>query len=172
MGNQQLYINNKQYQVLLTAVVGDGNLSKTKNENWNSCYSTNCIHRDYIEFKKLLLGNLSFNISKVENNGYKKGILYTLSTKRLPIITTIKNYTLDKILQEIDELGLAIWFYDDGSLHKNKLYAKLYDIVDDVSFIDRTNDIRFVNHSLKHYAERSQYYKNEGWDVKSIKFKI
>jgi superfamily II DNA or RNA helicase len=57
-------------------------------------------------------------------------------------------------------------------LHKNKLYAKLYDVVDDVSFIDRKNDIRFVNHSFNHYVERSKYYINEGWDVKSIKYKI
>lgn len=125
MGNQQLYINNEQTQVLLSGMLGDGHLSKPKNENCNSCYSTNCIYKDYLEFKKSLLGDLSFNISIIENNGYKKGTLYTLCSKRSVIITNIRNYNIDKILQDLDELGLALWFYDDGSLHKNKLFYNL-----------------------------------------------
>ena len=57
-------------------------------------------------------------------------------------------------------------------LHKSKDFTRLYDIVDDVSFLDRNDSIRFVNHSIKHYKERSIYYQEENWDVKTIKYNI
>jgi hypothetical protein len=126
MDNQQLYIlNNNQEQVLLTGMLGDGHLTKPKNENSNSLYTTNCIHKEYVEYKKELLGDLSFNISSRTNNGYKKGIIYTVTTKRSKVITDIKNKSLVEILEKLNELGIALWFYDDGSLHKRALFYNL-----------------------------------------------
>jgi len=57
-------------------------------------------------------------------------------------------------------------------LHSSKKYAKLFDIVDDCSFQDRVNKIKFINYSMEHYKERSQFYSDEGWDVKTIKYDI
>jgi len=48
-------------------------------------------------------------------------------------------------------------------LHKDKLFAYLYDISDDLH--DEAED--FYNYSIQHYAERLQYYKDEQWIVKS-----
>jgi superfamily II DNA or RNA helicase len=57
-------------------------------------------------------------------------------------------------------------------LHKNKKYTKLFDFADDCCFQDRNNDIKFINHSMNHYKERSVYYQEENWNVMSKKFDI
>lgn len=57
-------------------------------------------------------------------------------------------------------------------LHSDKKYAKLIDIIDDCSFINRTDDIRFINHSVNHYKERKQFYLSESWEAKEIIYKI
>lgn len=48
-------------------------------------------------------------------------------------------------------------------LHKDKLFAYLYDITDDLQ--DEKED--WINYSLRHYVERLQYYKEEDWKVSS-----
>lgn len=40
----------EQEQVLLTGIFGDGCLRKNSK---NSVYTTNCIHKEYLEFKKI-----------------------------------------------------------------------------------------------------------------------
>lgn len=47
-----LNLSNEQIQVLLTGVFGDGSLTKPVNVNSNSNYVTNCIHKEYLEYKK------------------------------------------------------------------------------------------------------------------------
>jgi len=125
MDNQQLYnLNEKQLQVILSSTLGDGNLYRKK-ETHNYLMSTNCIHKEYLEFKKLLLEDLSFNIGFISKNGYKQKPIYTLSTKRNKSITKIANLDLKSKLNLLSTLGLALWFYDDGSLHKTKLFYNL-----------------------------------------------
>jgi hypothetical protein len=125
MDNQQLCINEEQEQIILCGKVGDEHLSKPATGKSNSLYITNCVHKEYVEYKKKILGDIAFEIKEVDNNGYKKGKIYTLSTKRLSYITSIQNKNLDYILDRLNEFGLAIWFYDDGSLHKSKLFYNL-----------------------------------------------
>jgi superfamily II DNA or RNA helicase len=57
-------------------------------------------------------------------------------------------------------------------LSPGKEYAKLFDLVDDVSFQDRVNHIRFINHSMNHYKDRLEFYRNENWNVKTVKYTI
>lgn len=56
--------------------------------------------------------------------------------------------------------------------HKDKDYLKLYDLVDDFSFEDKKNSIRFINHSVRHAREREQLYAQQGWTFKTVKIKI
>jgi hypothetical protein len=126
MGNQQLYnLNNNQLQVIFTGILGDGHLTIPKNLNSNSHYVTNCKYKEYLEFKQNLLGNLSFNIGHISKNGYSQTEIYTLSSKKHKDITAIRALSMQELLNSIDELGIALWFYDDGSLHKNKLFYNL-----------------------------------------------
>lgn len=126
MGNQQLCgLTREQLQVLLTGKFGDGCFTTPMTINGNSKYSTNCIHREYLEYKKLLLGNISLKISFNPTNGYANKPIYILTTQCLPEITYLRNLDLESSLNLMDDLGIALWIYDDGSLHKNKLFYNI-----------------------------------------------
>lgn len=57
--------------------------------------------------------------------GYKKAPIHTLYSKPHPEITKIKLTNPIKVLDLMDELGLALWMYDDGSLHKKGLFYNI-----------------------------------------------
>jgi hypothetical protein len=126
MDNQQLLnLTREQLQVLLTGKFGDGCLTTPKNEFSNSKYSTNCIYKEYLEFKQQLLDNIAFNISFNPTNGYSNKPIYCLTTRQLPEITYLKNLDLENSIKLLDDLGIALWIYDDGSLHKTKLFYNI-----------------------------------------------
>lgn len=121
-------LSNNQIQVLLTGKFGDGCLI-TPNKlkvNYNYLYSTNGIKKGYLEYKKTLLCDLvSSNIREAVNQGYKQNIIYSFISKQCLEITNLALMSLQDSLNLMDELGLALWFYDDGSLHKTKLFYNL-----------------------------------------------
>lgn len=120
-----LNLSNNQLQVLLTGKFGDGCLSTPITKNSNSNYTTNCIHKEYLEYKKELLGDLAFNIYNVDKNGFAQKPIFYLTTHKDERITKLKNLDLESSINFMDDLGLALWFYDDGSLHKEKLFYNL-----------------------------------------------
>lgn len=120
-----LNLNNEQLQVLLTGKFGDGCLVVPRSENSNSYYSTNCIHKEYLEFKQKLLGDLANSINYVEHNGFAQKPIYRMSTSAKSSITQIRNMSVEEALSYMDDLGIALWFYDDGSMHKTKLFYNL-----------------------------------------------
>lgn len=113
--NQQDYnlLNNDQIQVLVSGYFGDGHFYKSVDK-----YSTNSINLEYILLKKRLLGALANEYSEAINLGYKDNIIYTLTTKRNDIIRKIKENSIEENLSLLSEMGVAFWFYDDGSRHK------------------------------------------------------
>lgn len=125
MGNQQLCLNNEQKQVIVSGIFGDGYISP--NSKQGAYYMTNCKYKEYLEFKKNLLGELCYttNINSIEHNGYSQTKIYTLRTRKDTIINEIRNMPLEDLLNELDELGIAMWIYDDGSLHKDKLFYNI-----------------------------------------------
>lgn len=130
MKNRQSAASNlstEQYQVLLTGKFGDGCLWKNKGLNANFTYQTNSIHKEIVEFKLKLLGNLKAKagIRASINRGFKQNIIYTGSSSTSPLITNFYNEDWKTSLNNMNDLGLALWFYDDGSLHKSKLFYNL-----------------------------------------------
>ena len=122
MDNKQLYnFTREQTQVFLTARLGDGNIHHTKSNSW--CYRSNCKYREYLEFKKELIGK--GKIVLCEKNGYSQTPIYEYYGGAYPNLKLIKEMNLKDILNNLDDLGLALWFYDDGSLHKNRLFYHL-----------------------------------------------
>lgn len=122
--NQQLYnLTNNQLQVILSGILGDGFLTKLKNKN--SYFSTCCKYEEYINYKMNLLSDLFINKTYKEENGYCKTPIYVLRSKSDERLTKINNISLKEITNYIDELGIALWIYDDGSLHKNKLFYNI-----------------------------------------------
>lgn len=116
-----MIITNAQKQVLLSGILGDGSLIK----NGGGAMSFSCQHREYMEFKKKLLGDLASEVREVQNNGYKKGTIYTLRCKASDYGKLLFKYSYEDIMREIDELGIAMWLADDGSRHKT---ANFYNI--------------------------------------------
>ena len=114
-------ITNEQKQVMLSGILGDGSLIK----NGGGAMSFSCEHREYLDFKKKLLGDLASDIKVVQNNGYKKGIIYTLRCKASDFGKLLFKYSYEDIMKEIDELGIAMWTGDDGSRHKKDNFYNL-----------------------------------------------
>lgn len=110
-------LTNEQKQVILSGILGDGRL-----KHGRAFFS--CIHKEYMELKKKLLGDIGLLVERKENNGYKKGaFIYKLQTLVHPEIKKYESYSIEGILKELDELGIALWVLDDGSRHKkNNFY--------------------------------------------------
>ncbi len=124
MDNQQLC---DLKQVLLSARLGDGCFYRI-NENRGYKVSFSSCNLDYMEYKQNLIKSIAS--SKItgykQTQSYKPGnFIYTFVTKNNELIEEIVNWTINEILNQLDELGLALWFYDDGTLHKDKNFYQL-----------------------------------------------
>lgn len=119
-------LSNNQLQVLLTGKFGDGCLLKNPH-NLDYHYSTCGIHKEYIEYKANLLENLVTDrgVSEQNNRGYGNNPIYRLSTHSSELITNIEELNLEESLNMLDDLGFALWLYDDGSLHKSKYFYNI-----------------------------------------------
>lgn len=122
--NQQLLkLSNEQKQVFLSGRFGDGCIA-TSNSG-STYFTTNCKFEEYLKFKKSLLGNMSKDISLCKENGYAKTPIYNLRSCSSNILKYIKEMPLEEVISNLDDLGIALWFYDDGSLHKTGLFYNL-----------------------------------------------
>lgn len=117
-----LCLNQTQLQVLYSGKLGDGHFTKST----TSYYVTSCIHKEYIQFKESILKDtLNVTYKPVNNNGYCKKTIYILTSASYKELNLIRDMCLSDILNELNEFGIALWFMDDGSLHKNKLFYNL-----------------------------------------------
>ena len=113
-------ITNEQKQVMLSGILGDGSLTK------NGAMSFSCSHKEYMEYKKELLGDLCVaEVRESVNMGYKKAPIYNISCRVSDYGKSLLTYTYQDIVNELDELGIALWLADDGSRHKT---ANFYNI--------------------------------------------
>lgn len=107
--------NSDQLSVLIGSILGDGHLSK---RNVFSC-GHGIKQKEYLLFKHKLLGGF---LSKT-NNGEWGDTQYittpvtaqTKSLRKLFYIDGVKQIS-EKVLDLIDEIGLAFWYMDDGCL--------------------------------------------------------
>ena len=109
-------LNDIQKQVVLGSILGDGSLQKTA-DRLSLCHGET--QKDYLAWKIKLLGNLVTGKIKEGKSGYCDNKIYYTSTIVHPFI---KMYNIEdevshikKVLNDLDALGLAIWFMDDGS---------------------------------------------------------
>lgn len=122
--NQQLQsLSREQLQVFLSGRLGDGSITTT---NSNSTYFyTSCKFEEYIDEKSKLLGNMFKHKGFVKENGYCKTPIHTLRSCSDNRLEAIKELPVEEVINNLDELGLALWVYDDGSLHKSKLFYNI-----------------------------------------------
>ena len=122
--NQQLQaLSREQLQVFLSGRFGDGTITTTNSNS--TYYKTNCKFREYLEYKQKLLGSMSKDITYLEENGYCKTPIYNLRSCSSNVLKYIKELPLEEVLNMLDDLGIALWIYDDGSLHKSNLFYNI-----------------------------------------------
>lgn len=110
-------------QILLSGYLGDGSFNKNGR---NYTFSTNCKHQEYIYYKgSYLEKDVRIRIKTKLNKGFKITEITQLYTINHPRITGIAKMSLEEVLANLTEFGLALWIYDDGSLHKSKHFLNL-----------------------------------------------
>lgn len=110
-------MNNTQKQRIISALLGDGYLGK------DGILMTSSIHEEYIQWQYDNTCGLFTEPKKVMNGGYKKSPIYKMASTAKEYLKEFNKLPLKEAIKDIDELGLALWFYDDGSRHKkNNFY--------------------------------------------------
>ena len=118
-------INDDQVQLVYGSYLGDGSLHITKKNRFRLRFIHSEKQKSYLEWKADMFG--INNIKYIKHNGYSQKKAYSCCTKCFDLINfdycnnkkSTDKYLSDKILNNIDERGLAIWFMDDGSVCKN-----------------------------------------------------
>lgn len=112
--------NDEQKQLLMGSLLGDGSLSR--NEKRGKSFIVGHASEKYTKFKLDILGDLCINdIAKRTNNrGFSKkdGVLYSIHTKTLRFLKKYDKKSKDfiNIIDDLNYIGLAFWYMDDGSL--------------------------------------------------------
>ena len=121
--NLNLELTNNQIQVLLTGTFGDGCIKQ--NKSGTSTFTSSSIYEEYINYKNNLLGSLFSSYHSTTNRGFKNNIIFRNLSIASSRITKFHNLSLEDKLSLFTDLGLALWFYDDGSLHKKNHFFNL-----------------------------------------------
>lgn len=110
-------ITNEQKQLMLSGLLGDGSVK-------HSHVTYNCMYEEYMDYKKRLAGNLSnTKVLESENLGYKKGSkIYSFGVSVNDYSKYLVSTPLSDTINDLDELGLALWIMDDGSLHRKNYF--------------------------------------------------
>lgn len=56
--------------------------------------------------------------------------------------------------------------------HISKEKARLFDIIDDMTYINPAKKIRYINHSVRHYRQRKKLYEAQGFELNPIKYEL
>lgn len=112
--------NNNLKQLYISGILGDGHLKSS------GAMMFSCIYGEYMEWKKELASGIGSEVCETDNKGYKKdGRIFRYSLKTSEIGKSFLNKSVKECVKDIDELGLALWMYDDGSLHKKNLFYNI-----------------------------------------------
>jgi len=156
-------ITHEQEQVILGTVLGDGHISRFPNRRHSNllvAHSTK--DEDYLRWKHEKLESICSKKSVyiTNNRGYGLGHkLIWLRTRVHPFLTELRSGFYpngNKIVPEdelykLDELGLAVWFMDDGTLSIRNVGSPRY--------ILSTNGFSLEEH------EMMRHYFNDRWNL-------
>lgn len=160
----QKSLSKEQKRLLIALLIGDGTISN----NYVFKLSHSIEQKEYLEWKVSLLNKFG-----IKNNGikeyisscgfnYGKRVLYsqmslhsTIKALRRSIYIPKKTFTR-KLLNWLDELGLAIWFMDDGFININESKQRHGSIQRNIR-ISTCVDEQTCNMMINYFKER--------WDV-------
>lgn len=113
-------MNKEERQVVYSGILGDGCLGK------GGSISYNCHYKEYMEFKHSILAfYCNSGVKDRLNSGFKKGsAIFSFATTVSSFIKDLMSKDpIEESIKNLDEFGLALLMYDDGSRHKkNNFY--------------------------------------------------
>lgn len=144
-------MNNEVKQVLFGSLMGDGCLSKeVKGVNVRFSEKHSFKQKDYLLWKKnifereFILGKTSYEKDK-KIIGIRSHVDKRLTRIRILFYPNGKKIVTQSILNQLNSLGLAAWYCDDGTYQYQSRYCRIY-----------TYNFNYRNHLLiqKYFKER------------------
>lgn len=128
-------LTQEQRQVILGSLLGDGSLRCQKNKNPYYQESHGLEQAYYLDWKHRTLNNLSptliWNGETTDGASEKKHKIVHFTTRSYPVLQEYEELCCEvgtkrkrfswEWLSQVDALGLAVWFMDDGHFQKQRL---------------------------------------------------
>ena len=167
--NHIVSLNNTQKQVILGGLLGDSSFRNYKNSEVSNAIIMRHSQKqkDYVKYKGSLLGGLFIHYKefKVKNSyANEKVEAWTYSSQSIKKIydLCVKNshkYITKKWLEQLDWLGIAIWYMDDGSLNKGTKNPSIYLHTEGYSKKENETIISyFASKGIKAYLRQNKKY--------------
>ena len=167
-----LFLTSEQHSVLIGSILGDGTLRVgTGAINANLKIEHGLVQKDYVVWKYKIFRPWVFTEPKISYRYRESGEKYAKSwwfrTVRHPILTKFRNRFYENgkkvipgdIVKDIDNLAMAIWVMDDGSLNKNHIDISTYAFsLSEVRLLIAALNSRF-GLSAKYYRDRDKGHR-------------
>jgi hypothetical protein len=119
VGQSAAIMDNIVKQILIGTTLGDGHITSS------GIFSTGCKYKEWVDYKMSVLKEYRPKYNYLETNGFSPNPYHRFTLHAHEDIKLIWRMNLKELCNSLDELGLAVWFYDDGSLHKRNLFYNL-----------------------------------------------
>lgn len=167
-----LFLTKEQRSVLIGSILGDGTLRLGQRAvNANFKVEHGLAQAEYVRWKYKIFQPWVFTKPKISYRRRESGERYSKSlwfrTIRHPILTCFrekfyknrKKVIPSDIVNDLDDLALAVWIMDDGSLNKNRIDISTYSFtIQEISFLETALKSKF-NISANHYRDRTKGYR-------------
>lgn len=182
------FLSNEERQVILGSLFGDGHCRPLKNRNL-ACLQFCCNYNDlpYLRWKHSILSNFCGK-AKLLPYTDKRGnsITVQFNTRYSALFKEFldafyhngKKKCEDTKLRELDALGLAVWYMDDGSVNKNsaRIATSGFSVEENYLISDYFEGqwgikakVQFsVNHRTNHTYPYLEFNKQEAEELLSI----
>ena len=130
-GRKSAVITEEARQFILGTLLGDCGIGVGSENSHARIYGIHCKKQEFYAIEKVrILGDIIAFHGEIENGGYAKidgtkKMAYKFNSKSRYELDEFydmfnrHNYNIDKILSQLDTLGVAVWYMDDGSLSSN-----------------------------------------------------
>jgi len=112
-------LNEDQQQIIYGSYLGNGHIEITEKNRYR-LKITHCVkQKEYCEWKANMFGVKE--LKYIEKNEYSQKALYVFQTKIFDLeekITKGNKIVLERLLDKLDERGIAIWYMDNCSISK------------------------------------------------------
>ena len=182
--NPTFYITERQRQILLGGIIGDGSFKKNgSNYYYRECHAIP--EAEYLMWKFNELRNMTTGkIYNIPRRGINQNPQVSFQTVNSPTFNPYALMSIDDVIENIDELGILIWLLDDGWIRKNsnvcsygvsaasfnasqtnKMINKLKEFGLNAHVIGRKNDLSLCSQNNKRIKELTYQYLPNTMDI-------